>query len=79
MKKFDFKRVSLIGSLSALLVLLMNSFAFAAVEYSTIFSGIKTEAEDAISSVVPLAAGIFGVLAAIAVGLRIFRKVTGRV
>ena len=64
----------------AVLALLMTAVpAFAeSPDYATLFQGVQTEVNSAISNVLPLVVAVFGVLAAVTIGIRLFRKVIGR-
>lgn len=48
------------------------------IEWATLFQGVQTEVTAGIEAVLPLAVTIFGILAAVGIGLRIFRKVGAR-
>lgn len=48
------------------------------MEWATLFEGVKTEVNNALTAVIPLAAAIFGTLAAVGIGIRVFRKVGAR-
>ncbi|RJQ26230.1 MAG: hypothetical protein C4589_10100 [Peptococcaceae bacterium] len=66
------------------LLSVISTFIFSAVadaaeiDYGTQFSGVKTEALNGISAVLPFALALLGVLLAIAVGMKIYKKVTGK-
>jgi len=47
------------------------------IDYGTQFEGVKTEALSGITAVLPYVLALLGVLLAIAVGMKIYRKVTG--
>lgn len=50
-----------------------------AINYGEIFQNVVTEALNGVSATLPVAVPILGVMAAINLGIKIFRKLTGRV
>ncbi|MFZ5650247.1 MAG: hypothetical protein ACOY4I_05290 [Bacillota bacterium] len=48
------------------------------IDYAATFTSIVTEATKGITEVLPIVVPILGAMAAITLGLRIFRKLTGR-
>lgn len=48
------------------------------VDYAATFTAIVTEATKGITQVLPIVVPILGVMAAITLGLKVFRKLTGR-
>lgn len=48
------------------------------MDWATLFGNVQTEINGALNAVIPLAAAIFGTLAAVGIGIRVFRKVGAR-
>ncbi|TEB13560.1 hypothetical protein Psfp_03424 [Pelotomaculum sp. FP] len=48
------------------------------VDYGTLFSGVVTEALKGITETLPIAIPILGVMAAVGLGMKVFKKLTGK-
>lgn len=50
----------------------------AAIDWGSTFQAIQAEAMEGITAMLPIAAAIFGVLAAVSLGVKIYRRLAGR-
>ena len=69
-------RIALGVVLGAGSVVLAAVPAFAATDYTNMFSGAQTEALAAVTAIVPLALAVFAVILGIRVGQRLFKQFT---
>lgn len=54
------------------------TMAFAAVDYSTTFQAVGTEANNAISAVLPIAVPVLAIIIGVGIAIKVIRRVTGR-
>ena len=86
--KINGKRLALITSIMALTALMTTSFAFAEGEVtgtaaisSAVTTALATTQSDALSliaSVLPYALAIVGAVLVVTIGIRVFKKISGR-
>lgn len=48
------------------------------IDYATIFTSVVNEAKNGITQTLPVVVPILGIMAAISLGVKIFKKLTGR-
>lgn len=48
------------------------------IDWAEVFGTIQQQALDGINSMLPIAAAIFGVLAAVSLGVKVYRRLAGR-
>lgn len=49
-----------------------------AIDYGNLFQGIVTEALKGVTQTLPVAIPVLGVMAAVGLGMKVFKKLTGR-
>lgn len=75
------KAVVAAGAATAVMSVANSAFASTPptinVEYGELFSGVMTEAVKGVTEVLPIAVPVLGVIAAVTLGTKIFKKFTG--